>query len=100
MTRKLAHRRTAAIAAATLALLVAAPAAGAKPVGAGPVYSVAPPSDIHAATPHMSGAGSDWQYAAIGSGFAVLVVAGVGGTRVAGRRRGQRRDAAQARIAS
>ena len=96
MTRSVAHRRTAAIAAAALALAIAAPAADAKPIGAGPVYSIAPPSDIRPATSHMTAGSSDWAYAAIGSGVAVLVVAGVGGTRVASRRRVERRDTAQA----
>lgn len=87
MTRTPAYRRPAAIATAALALAIAAPAAGAKPVGAGPIYSVAPPSDVPAATSHMTGGSTDWRYAAIGSGVALLAVAGAGGARAAGRRR-------------
>jgi hypothetical protein len=53
------------------------------------------------ATSHSPGGGiSDWGYVAIGSGAASLALAGVGGTRVASRRRQQRLTAHQPTIAA
>ncbi|MDQ6729273.1 MAG: hypothetical protein M3022_02940 [Actinomycetota bacterium] len=98
MTCTVVHRRTAGIVSLALALGVAAPAA-ARPfnlnqqgsiVSAGPAQTYS--SNVPAATSHTTSGGiSDWGYVAIGSGAASLALIGVGGTRVAGRRRQQPR---------
>ena len=95
MTRSLTNRRTVAAVAAALALGIA-PAAGARPIGAGPEFQSAAPVPVPATTVHATTSrpgGSDvsgWGYVAIGSGVASLALIGVGGTRAATRRRRQR----------
>lgn len=98
MTCSVAHRRTAGIVSLALALGVAAPAA-ARPFDLtqqGSYVSVASAqtrsSNVPVATNHTTSSGiSDWGYVAIGSGVASLALIGVGGTRVASRRRQQPR---------
>lgn len=105
MTRSLTNRRTAAAIAATLALGIAAPAAGARPIDLGPRFqsiapTPAPATTAHATTSRPAGSDiSDWGYIAVGSGVAALALVSVGGTRAATRRRRQR-TTAQPKVAA
>lgn len=101
MTRT-AHRRAAAVLTAALALGVAGPA-GARPFDINSSGSFVPvnitqPQAVggHAAVTHANG-NSDLEYALIGVGVggAAVAMLGLGGTRLAGRRR--RQTAATAR---
>jgi hypothetical protein len=105
MARSLTNRRATVAAAAALAVGLAAPVAGARPVEPGATYSflAASPAAVSPAraesTASRAGGGiSDWGYLAIGSGAASLVLIGAGGTRVVTRRRRQGRAAVQPRI--
>ncbi len=96
MTSTFANRRTAGIISAALALGIAAPA-GARPFDLNEQGSYVPAESAQTQaqgvaattshTSHTSSGISDWGYVAIGSGAASLALIGVGGTRVAGRRR-------------
>jgi hypothetical protein len=93
MTCTFANRRTAGIISVALALGIAAPA-GARPLDLNQQGSYVPAESaqtqaqgVPATTSHTSSGISDWGYVAIGSGAASLALIGVGGTRVAGRRR-------------
>ncbi len=91
MTCTFAHRRTAGIISVALALGIAAPA-GARPFDLNQQGSYAPAesAQTHAQGVSASTSGiTDWGYVAIGSGVASLALVGVGGTRVASRRRHQ-----------
>jgi hypothetical protein len=107
MTSTFANRRTAGIISVALALGIAAPA-GAKPFDLNQQGSEVPAGSaqvqaqsLPATTRHTTSGGiSDWGYVAIGSGAASLALIGIGGTRVAGRRRQQRITAQQPTIAT
>ena len=105
MTRSLANRRTAAAIAATLALGIAAPAAGARPIDLAPNFQPTSPAQTPATTVHVttsrpSGSNvSGWEYVALGSGVASLALISVGGTRAASRRR-RERTGVQPRVAA
>jgi hypothetical protein len=105
MTRSLTHRRTAAAVAAALALGIAAPAAGARPIDFSPRFQPIVPAQkqatsVHETTSRPNGSDiSDWGYVAIGSGVASLALISVGGTRAAARRR-RERTTVQPRVAA
>jgi hypothetical protein len=105
MSRTVTNRHVAGIVSAALALGVAAPAA-ARSFDLNDQGSYVPVTSAQTQAPsatadHASGGGiSDLGYVAIGSGAASLMLIGVGGTRVAGRRRQQRITAQQPTIAA
>ncbi len=93
------HKRiTSGLAALTLALATATPAA-ARPFdlngGQGTVapagLSTSPP--VQTASHHSNGTDSDWGYLAAGTGVVSLALIGLGGTTVARRQRRTRRSA-------
>jgi hypothetical protein len=94
MIKSLASRRAALTVAATLALGIGAPAAGAKPIDSGPAgapvivgVSPTPGSSVQPGASHPTGAGvPEWVYVAIGSGVASLALISIGGSRVVSRR--------------
>ena len=110
MTRVFSNRCITGIVTATLALGIAAPAAGARPfnentngsyVPVGPAQTQVQAASAPAATSHSTGGEvSEWGYVAIGSGVASLALISVGGTWTLVRRRQRQRTAAAPRVAA
>ena len=103
MTLSSVNRRSAVLAVA-IALGVATPLAEAKPIdtgpaGAGPASAqvAAPVAAMRLTTAHPSGGISDWEYVAIGSGVASLILISAGGTHLVRRRR-LKHDAVRPRV--
>jgi hypothetical protein len=92
------NRGVRTLAAVVSLAAVTAPAAYANDIGEGG-SGLSPALQAQVATSHRSAGSTDWPLIALGAGGAVLVGAGVGGSRAHSRRRSSASDLEPARLA-